>query len=53
MRNVCEDQDNCKYAYVFRNETINAFENNKLFLLQAPPGTDLHVGQPTVVCSYS
>jgi hypothetical protein len=50
MRNVCEDQDNCKYAYVFRDEAINVFENNKLLLLQAPPGTDIHVGQPTMVC---
>jgi hypothetical protein len=49
MKNVCEDQDIYKFAYVFRDETINVFENNKLLLIQAPPGTDIHVGQPTVL----
>jgi hypothetical protein len=48
MRNVCEDQEIYKYAFVFKEEAIGAFENDKLFLIQAPPGTDIQVGTPTV-----
>lgn len=41
MRNLCEDQDVYKYAYVFKDEAIGAFENDKLILFQAPAGTDV------------
>jgi hypothetical protein len=49
MRNVCEDQEIYKYAYVFKDEAIGAFQNDKLLLIQAPSGTELIVGQPTLV----
>ncbi|KAI6189972.1 E2F-TDP domain-containing protein [Aphelenchoides bicaudatus] len=48
MRNVCEDQDIYKFAYVFKDEAIGAFQNDKLLLIQAPSGTELIVGQPTL-----
>ncbi|CAD5224865.1 unnamed protein product [Bursaphelenchus okinawaensis] len=47
MTNVCEEQDNCKFAYLTKDETINVFRNDQILLVQAPPGTDIQVGQPS------
>lgn len=49
MRNVCEDMDIYRYAFVLKEEAARAFENERLLLLQAPPGTDIQVGQPAIV----
>ncbi|KAI6230215.1 E2F-TDP domain-containing protein [Aphelenchoides fujianensis] len=48
MRNVCEDMDIYRYAFVLKEEAASAFENERLLLLQAPPGTDIQVGQPAI-----
>ncbi|CAD5231708.1 unnamed protein product [Bursaphelenchus xylophilus] len=41
MRNVCEEQDNCKHAYLSKEETASVFGNDQILLVQAPPGTDI------------
>uniref|UniRef100_A0A1I7RSE0 E2F_TDP domain-containing protein n=1 Tax=Bursaphelenchus xylophilus TaxID=6326 RepID=A0A1I7RSE0_BURXY len=48
MRNVCEEQDNCKHAYLSKEETASVFGNDQILLVQAPPGTDIQVGQPNM-----
>ncbi|KAI6186545.1 E2F-TDP domain-containing protein [Aphelenchoides besseyi] len=48
MRNVCEDKDIYHFAYVQKEEAVGAFQNDRLLLVQAPPGTDISIGQPSI-----
>lgn len=49
IRNVCEDQEVYKFAYINNDAAASVFQGDKLLLIQAPSGTDIHVNQPTIV----
>jgi len=43
IRNVCENQDNCKFAYTTQSDLLEVFPDSMVVALQAPPTTSVEI----------
>ena len=49
LKNVSEDPDNERHAYVSHDDICNCYQGETLLAIQAPSGTQLEVPPPEIV----